>query len=167
MPELIEAYWPYLLIAFAIGVAVAWFAFVATRKTSVATDKRDVLDEGAAPAARNQALIDTPATISDPVADDTAPLTPAAIKTANATPSSGDDLTRIKGLGPKLAVLLKGQGITTFGQIAGWDDAAIDRVDATLGKFAGRIRRDSWVEQAKMLSTGKDSEFSEKFGNNG
>ena len=34
MPELIEAYWPYLLIALAIGIAVGWFIFVANRSDS-------------------------------------------------------------------------------------------------------------------------------------
>ena len=60
MPELIEAYWPYLLIALAIGIAVGWFIFVANRKTSVTGERRDVLDEGADRAQRNQALIDAP-----------------------------------------------------------------------------------------------------------
>ena len=58
MPSLIEAYWPMLLAALLIGLAVAWFVLRANRKTRVTVDRRDVLDEGAAPAARNQALID-------------------------------------------------------------------------------------------------------------
>ena len=49
MIELIEANWPLFLIALLIGIAVAWFIFVANRRTSVATDRKDVLDEGAAP----------------------------------------------------------------------------------------------------------------------
>lgn len=164
MPELIEAYWPYFLIAMAIGIAVAWFAFVATRRTSVTTDKRDVLDEGAPPAARNQALIDTPAAAA---ASATAAPEPLAEPAAGAAaPAQGDDLTRIKGLGPKLAALLGTHGITRFDQVAGWDEAEIDRIDSLLGRFEGRIRRDNWVEQAKLLASGNDSDFSDKFGNN-
>jgi predicted flap endonuclease-1-like 5' DNA nuclease len=155
MPVLIEAYWPYIAIAFAIGVAVAWFVFVANRKTSVVTERKDVLDEGAERAARNQALIDAPgATRGEPEA-------------APASAQSGDDLTRIKGLGPKIATILQAQGITEYAQIAAWDDAEIDRIDALLDRFAGRIHRDSWVDQAKLLSSGDEAGFVQKFGKNG
>ncbi|MEP5938450.1 MAG: hypothetical protein ABJ239_08995 [Erythrobacter sp.] len=168
MPELIAAYWPYLIIAALIGVAIAWFTFVATRKTSVATNKRDVLDEGAAPAARNQSLIDTPAaaTTSDTVVENAPEAAPPPAQAAVQPASDGDDLSRIKGLGPKLVAMLQAQGITQFQQIASWDEAEIDRIDATLGRFQGRIQRDNWVEQAKMLAIGEDSAFAEKFGRN-
>ena len=79
-------------------------------------------------------------------------------------PSAGDDLTRIKGLGPKLAATLQDMGVTTLSQIAQWDDAEIDRIDANLGRFQGRIRRDSWVDQAKYLSVGDEAGFVERFG---
>lgn len=170
MPELIAAYWPYLVIAAVIGIAVAWLAFVATRKTSVATDKRDVLDEGAAPAARNQALIDTPAASAPKAVIEDAEIAPAPVaSTPTPAESSGgeaDDLTRIKGLGPKLMALLQTQGITRFEQIANWDDTEIDRIDAMLGRFQGRIRRDSWVEQAKLLASDDATAFADKFGKN-
>src|SRR5690606_4992175 len=79
-------------------------------------------------------------------------------------PAPHDDLTRIKGVGPKLAALLHGLGITGFDDIAGWDDAAIDRIDARLGQFSGRIRRDGWVEQARLLAAGDTAGFEKKFG---
>lgn len=72
----------------------------------------------------------------------------------------------IKGVGPKLVTILAEQGVTSFAQIAAWTDADIARVDATLGRFAGRITRDQWVEQAKFLAQGDQSGFSEKFGQN-
>ncbi|MDJ0642360.1 MAG: helix-hairpin-helix domain-containing protein [Erythrobacter sp.] len=78
-----------------------------------------------------------------------------------------DDLTTIKGLGPKLATMLNEQGITSFAQIAEWDDAEVARIDSMLGRFKGRITRDSWVEQAKMLAAGDESGFEDKFGRNG
>jgi len=155
MPELIEAYWPYLLIAFVIGLAVAWFAFMANRRTSVVTEKKDVLDEGAQRAQRNEALIKAP------------PAAAAAPQPAAASTGAGDDLTRIKGLGPKLAALLNSLGVSEYAQIAAWDDAEIDRIDAQLDRFQGRIRRDSWVEQAKLLAKGDESGFAARFGNEG
>ena len=171
MPELIEAYWPYFLIAIVIGIVFAWFAIFATRRTSVTTDRRDVLDEGAAPAARNQTLIDTPAAATPSATANPAPAPVSTSATSNsdsdpAGSTQGDDLTRIKGLGPKLAILLGTHGITRFDQVAAWDDAEIDRIDSQLGRFQGRIGRDNWVEQAKMLASGNVSDFSDKFGNN-
>ena len=193
MPELIQAYWPYMLIALAIGIAVAWFVFVATRKTSVVSERKDVLDEGAERAKRNTALIDAPpaaagelsrAANSQAVAHASAEAdaeagahvaasTPATEPVAApelpsaATTAAGDDLTRIKGLGPKIAALLQTLGVTNYAQIAAWDDAEIDRIDAQLDRFQGRIRRDNWVEQAKLLAAGDESGFAGRFGQNG
>lgn len=155
MPSLIEAYWPMLLAALLIGLAVAWFVLRANRKTRVTVDRRDVLDEGAAPAARNQALIDA----ASPAP---APAEPFPARPAN---GHGDDLTQIKGLGPRIAATLHEQGVTRFSQIATWDDAEIDRIDALLGRFAGRIRRDRWVEQAGLLARGDKAAFDTEFGN--
>lgn len=153
MSELIEANWLFLVIALAIGVAVAWWIFVANRKARVELKPFDALEEGAGPAQRNQALIDAPARPHPSVAPTPAP-----------APAGGDDLTRIKGLGPKLAALLNSLGVTSFAQIAGWTEADIDRIDAQLGSFQGRIRRDSWVEQAKFLTQDDMGGFETKFG---
>lgn len=155
MQVLIENYWPLLLVGLLIGLATAWLLLSANRKTRVTVDRRDVLDEGAAPAARNQALIDAQ-TGTQAVSATDAPYTPAA---------GSDDLTLIKGLGPRLAVTLNELGVTKFGQIAAWDDAEIERVDSQLGRFSGRIRRDRWVEQAHLLSAGDKSAFDAEFGN--
>jgi predicted flap endonuclease-1-like 5' DNA nuclease len=78
--------------------------------------------------------------------------------------TAGDDLTRIKGVGPKIAGLLHRQGVHHFAQIAAWNDSDITAVDATLGSFAGRPRRDQWVEQAKLLAAGDSTGFETKFG---
>ncbi|PZO72164.1 MAG: hypothetical protein DI636_01420 [Pelagerythrobacter marensis] len=160
MIELMEANWPVLLAALLLGLGVAWFAFTATRRTRVDTDRRDVLDEGAAPTQRNQALIDAPPVAAAPP---TRAPTPAATR-AVASASTADDLTRIKGLGPKLAEQLGALGVTSYAQIAGWDDAAIDRIDAQLGRFQGRIRRDDWVTQARLLAEADRAAYEERYG---
>jgi predicted flap endonuclease-1-like 5' DNA nuclease len=77
---------------------------------------------------------------------------------------AADDLLQIKGIGPKLNTLLVGLGITRFDQIAAWGAAEIDKVDDHLGTFKNRITRDSWVEQAGLLASGKIAEFEAKFG---
>ena len=73
--------------------------------------------------------------------------------------ASADDLTRIKGLGPKIATLLRSIGVTRFDQIAGWTEADVARIDPQLGTFKGRIARDNWIEQARYLSAGDVSEI--------
>ena len=79
--------------------------------------------------------------------------------------ATGDDLARIKGIGPKLVALLGELGVTRFAQIAAWSETDIDRIDARLGRFEGRIRRDNWVEQAKLLAAGDEAGFASRFGN--
>ena len=156
MTELLETYWPLLVAALLVGLVIAWYVFSASRRTRVTGTSRDVLDEGAAPAERNKALID-----SAPAAT---PMEPAAGE-APAAASGGDDLTRIKGLGPKLATTLNGLGVTSFAQIAAWDEAEITRIDSQLGRFEGRIQRDDWVGQARFLAEGDETGFAGKYGN--
>lgn len=161
MSELLQIYWPLIVAALVVGLALAWYLFHASRRTRITSTRTDVLDEGAAPAQRNKALIDSApaATPAQPAAG----VAPAAAAAA-AAPASGDDLTRIKGLGPKLAATLREQGVTGFAQIAAWSEADIDRIDAGLGRFQGRIRRDDWVGQAKLLAAGDDTGFAERYG---
>lgn len=172
--DVIETNWLLILIVLALATLVAWYVFHAARRTRVTGDRRDVLDEGAAPAARNQALIDAAAAAPAPVP----PASPAGLAGAGEAVSAvveqrravtaagaGDDLTRLKGVGPKLAAQLAELGVTTFTQVAGWGEADIDRVDAQLGRFQGRIRRDNWVEQARLLAAGDEAGFAARFGN--
>lgn len=118
---------------------------------------RDVLSEGAAPAARNSALIDAPpaAAIAPP---------PVTAEAPAAAPGEGDDLTRIKGLGPKISAALRALGVTRYAEIAAWTDADVARIDAQLGAFAGRATRDNWIEQAKLLAGGDTAAYEAKFG---
>ena len=62
-----------------------------------------------------------------------------------------DDLTAIKGIGPKMAEKLGAAGIVSFTQIAGWKKADIQRLDAEFG-LGARITRQGWVAQAKRLA---------------
>lgn len=166
MAEMIQANAALLVAALIVLLVVMWFVVAANRKARIERNG----DAGEAQARRNQALIDAPPavvkeTIPPPVPE-AAPVA-AAASVAQTAPAaaSGDDLTLIKGLGPKIAAQLAGMGITSFAQIAAWDDAEIDRVDALMGRFAGRIRRDQWVEQARLLAAGDSAGFAAQFGN--
>jgi len=74
-----------------------------------------------------------------------------------------DDLTRIKGIGPKLSELCYSLGVMRFDQIAAWSDADVAEVDQHL-RIKGRIERDRWVDQAKLLAAGDDTGHAEEFG---
>lgn len=73
-----------------------------------------------------------------------------------------DDLKQIKGVGPKMEELLNSLGFFHFDQVAGWSDQQVAWVDANLEGFKGRVSRDNWVEQAKILSEGGETEFSKR-----
>jgi predicted flap endonuclease-1-like 5' DNA nuclease len=64
---------------------------------------------------------------------------------------AGDELTAIKGLGPKAAEKLQEMGVTRYAQIAAWSDSDVARFDRELNA-RGRIVRDDWVAQAKALA---------------
>lgn len=196
---MIEANWLIFVAALLVGLVVAYWVFVHGSRPAQRERRADVLDEGTAPAQRNQALIDAPpaatfeapAPISPPAMAGTmagigeliavaaqeevdrsqpAPLLdetggPAEVPVASVSaPSAGDDLLRIKGLGPKMKALLASLGITSYAQIAGWSDADLDDLDGKLGAFAGRPRRDKWVEQARLLASGDTGAYEAEFG---
>jgi predicted flap endonuclease-1-like 5' DNA nuclease len=72
-----------------------------------------------------------------------------------------DDLKRIRGIGVLIEKRLNSLGIGTYEQIANWTNAEIDRVSQQLD-FKGRIERENWVEQARILSSGGQTEFSRR-----
>lgn len=75
-----------------------------------------------------------------------------------------DDLTRLKGVGPKLAVLLNQEGITQFSQLGALGDDEAAALDARLGAFRGRLARDRVVEQARLLASGDRDGYEAAFG---
>ncbi len=80
---------------------------------------------------------------------------------AGSVAPQADDLTLLKGVGPKLAQKLAEAGVTSFAQIAVWTATDIALMDEKLS-FRGRIDRDGWVEQAKILAEGGETEFSQR-----
>jgi predicted flap endonuclease-1-like 5' DNA nuclease len=165
MAELLHSNTALLVVGLVLLALLALWLVLASRRTRIALTPPE--DDG--PVRRNQALIDAaPAAVklpTDPLADPVAE--PVVAPTPAPTPTSGaDDLALIKGLGPKLKTQLADLGVTRFAQIAAWTEADIDRIDAQMGRFQGRIRRDAWVEQAKLLAAGDMTGFTARFGNN-
>ncbi len=63
-----------------------------------------------------------------------------------------DNLKDIKGIGLTIETLLNNLGIYHYDQIASWDQDNINWIEKELD-FKGRIDREEWVSQAKILST--------------
>lgn len=80
-----------------------------------------------------------------------------------AAPQDGkaDDLKRIKGIGKQNEGRLHGLGIWHFTQIAGWSAEEVKWVGGYLA-FPGRIEREDWVGQAKILAAGGTTDFARR-----
>jgi predicted flap endonuclease-1-like 5' DNA nuclease len=85
---------------------------------------------------------------------------------ANLPGASGppDDLTRLKGVGPKLAAALNRFGISRYDQLASLSEGDLDRLDEHLGAFRGRLQRDQVPLQAEYLARGDVDGFEHRFG---
>lgn len=140
----------------------------ATKPAPKATAAKVAVAKAAAPKAA------APKAAVKPVVAKTAAPKPSATKPAAAAKTAKpkaaakviipDNLELLKGVGPKVNNMLKAMGITSFEQIANWTQADITEIDAKLGAFAGRISRDNWVEQAKLLVAGDVAGFEKKYG---
>lgn len=73
-----------------------------------------------------------------------------------------DNLKEIKGIGPKLEKLCHSMGFYHFDQIANWTPDEVAWVDANLEGFKGRVSRDNWIAQARILAAGGETEFSKR-----
>jgi len=62
-----------------------------------------------------------------------------------------DKLQIIEGIGPKIEAICHSLGFYHIDQIAAWSAAEIAWVDANLPGFKGRVTRDRWVAQAKLI----------------
>jgi predicted flap endonuclease-1-like 5' DNA nuclease len=91
-----------------------------------------------------------------------APAKKAAPPPAKPVSGKPDNLRRLIGIGPVNEKLLKAQGVTSFAQIAGWTAADIKRIEDVMN-FDGRIARERWIEQAKLLAAGNEKEFAKQF----
>ncbi len=132
-------------LAFPIGVASPlWFAFTGAAAAGAAFYWMSQWR-----AATNlEALIIAPAKAAD-LAEQAAE---AEVKEVVEAPViEPDDLTRLVGIGAKLAATLAERGVTRFEHIAAWTAEDVAETDKAL-KLLGRIERDAWVAQARRFA---------------
>jgi large subunit ribosomal protein L21 len=66
--------------------------------------------------------------------------------------TSGDDLTKLSGVGPAMLKKLNTINISTLAQITAWTSEDVAAIDEKLS-LKGRIEREGWVQQAKELAS--------------
>jgi NADH-quinone oxidoreductase subunit E len=148
-----------LFLAVAVAGVVAVFllyAFHRKPEAPVSAAVHRAAAPVAAPAPKAAPVAAPAAVMSAPVGG-TKPATLSGARGGNA-----DDLKKIKGVGPKLEAMLHGMGFYHFDQIANWTAAEVAWVDENLEGFKGRVSRDGWVAQAKILAAGGETEFSQR-----
>ena len=82
---------------------------------------------------------------------------PAGLQVARG--GGADDLKRLRGIGRKLETLLHSLGVYHFDQIAAWTPKEVAWMDEHLEGFRGRVTRDDWVGQARILAKGGVTSF--------
>ena len=76
-------------------------------------------------------------------------------------PSGKDKLIKIKGIDLKVEKDLNNLGIFHFNQIAAWSNKNCDWVEEFLS-LPGTAKKNQWIEQAKILESGKETVYSQK-----
>ncbi len=90
----------------------------------------------------------------------------AAVKPEAPRAADMADLKRIQGIGVLLEKRLYSMGVTSIAQIANWTEAEVDAVGGAFD-IRGRIHREQWVEQARILADGGETKFSSQHGQGG
>jgi predicted flap endonuclease-1-like 5' DNA nuclease len=149
--------WILIGLAFAGGVIAGWVARGRSDETPerplLETLDATVVEPVAEPATPEPAFEPEPEPEPETEAEPEPEAAPAEAEAPAADEAPADDLTAIKGLGPKAAEKLQAEGVTRFADIAGWKAADVERYDALING-RGRIVRDEWVKQAKALAKG-------------
>ena len=101
---------------------------------------------------------ETVATITKPAAKKAAPKAAAPKAEASA---KGDDLTKVEGVGPKIASLLAEGGFDTFEKLAGADIPALQVILDNAGPRFKSHNPTTWPQQAGLAAAGKWDELKE------
>jgi len=66
---------------------------------------------------------------------------------------AADDLTKLEGIGPKVAKVLGGAGISTFEKLAHADVSSVQKILNDAGMQM--MNPEGWIEQAKLAAKGE------------
>ncbi len=119
------------------------------------TRKREKAETGRAEAAIRPEV--APPSAPAPPAEMAPPVTTPPTPTEAAAEVPPDDLTRIEGIGPKVAQVLNSIGITTFAALANADYTKVKQALADAGW--PYMDPAGWIEQARLAAEGKWEEL--------
>ena len=160
--EILRENWPIILLVVAIALILA-FLFLRPRQRVQLTDSAPVrphMAQSRPPEGRG--LAGEAATAASDV---TGELIGAPVRRAiDDGKGPADDFLLLKGVGPKLAAQLHDLGFHRFEQLAHLTPTELDRIEAQLGAFRGRLTRDRIVEQADYLARNDVDGYEDKFG---
>ena len=164
MVEVLREYLPAILIAVAIGLIVGFLIFRPRQRVRL-TESAPVRPHMAHARDSRREGNDVASEAAAAASDVTGEIIDARVHDhlVNA-PGGLDDFQRMKGVGPKFAQMLQARGFTRFDQLAKLTPEEVDRLDAELGPFRGRIQRDRVAEQADYLARGDSDGFEQRFG---
>ena len=159
--ELIREYWWLIIVVLALVLA---FILLRPKQRVTLTDSTPVRPHMAQPKrpAEGRGIAGEAAAATSDVAGDI--ISAPVHRALDGHIAASDDLCIVKGIGPKFADALQGLGFTRFEQLAQLSPTEVERLDARLGTFAGRIKRDRIVEQAEYLARNDTDGFEQKFG---
>ncbi len=160
--DFIREYWPLVLIAIAVLLVLAYLLLRPRQRVQLTQSApvRPHMAYAKPPEGRGLAGEQAAA-----VSDVTGELIGAPVRRRlDGEKGPADDFLLLKGVGPKLADALRDHGFTRFEQLAHLTPTEIDRIDAQLGAFRGRLARDRIVEQADYLARGDIDGYEQRFG---
>jgi predicted flap endonuclease-1-like 5' DNA nuclease len=164
MTELLNAYLPAILVALVIGLIVGFIIFRPRQRVRL-TDSAAVRPHMAVNRDSRAEANDLASEAAAAACDVSGEIIGAPVHHhLSDAAGSLDDFQRIKGVGPKLAEMLRARGFTRFEQLAHLTPEEVDMLDDQLGPFRGRIRRDRIAEQATYLARGDTDGFEQHFG---
>jgi predicted flap endonuclease-1-like 5' DNA nuclease len=161
--EVFRDNWPLILIAAAVVVVLLYLLLRPRQRVELSKDSTPIRPHMARPEPSEGRGIAAEAAAA--LSDVSGQIIDAPVH-ANLPGASGppDDLTKLKGVGPKFAALLNELGIVRFDQLARLSEGDIDRLDQSLGAFRGRLQRDQIPLQADYLARGDHDGFEQRFG---
>ena len=152
--------WPLILIAVIVIVAILWLLLRPKQKVTL-SDDTPVRPHMQPPGEGKSIAREAAAATRDVAGQFLGAHVHDELPGATGAP---DPLTKLKGVGPKMATLLNERGITRFDQIAKLSPDQVASLDDSLGAFRGRFSRDRIVEQSDYLARGDTDGYEYKFG---
>ncbi len=139
--------------------AAATAKAAATAPKAVAKPAAETKTAAPKAAAKPVAKVAAPKAVAKPVAEVAAPKAvakPAVVAAPKAVAKAvvADDLTKIEGIGPKIAELLKAAGIVTFAKLADTKAATVKGILDAAGKRYQMHDPSTWANQSKLAATG-------------